>query len=303
MKKTVLSAIVLAVSTSVSVSLLAAPMDSKGAKNPFVQLQGEITTLNNSVASLQDQMDALVGRVDSLEQNVAANSRAIRNLKRQDSVLRRLIANNTLAISNLNSEIDTLNLEIADMQIQIDNNSGDIEAMKTDIDANKALIEVLQNAIDAANANIQSVETSLTQQLSNHQQLLDMLQAELSMLQDDLQNKQDIVDGKCPVNYAIREIHPDGSVVCDRDDGTYGNIRYYYRTIRTIFNRGYSPIRTYTCNTGDIATNMGTYFPTFRVRKVMDYTISNFGRLRLFNELPYSVSGYVYLNCIQRLVR
>lgn len=48
-----------------STAVLAAPTNNNGV-NPFVELNGELITVQGAITSLQDQIDMLVGRVNSI---------------------------------------------------------------------------------------------------------------------------------------------------------------------------------------------------------------------------------------------
>lgn len=93
---------------------------------PFLHINGELSELSGTVASLQDQVNALAGRVDTLEEKA----------------------------TNLETAIEDIRLDILSLEDRMgDSEDADAE-LKAQIDNNVRLIAAIQEEIDAINENM-----------------------------------------------------------------------------------------------------------------------------------------------------
>lgn len=98
------------------------------------------------------------------------------------------------------------------MQAQIDaleaSLQEEIDSIQLQLQELEATTAVLQSQIDANMGDINALST----QVEQNQLMITMLEAELATLKNDLA-------GGCPKDYAMRQVLPNGTVVCEYDDG------------------------------------------------------------------------------------
>ena len=190
-----------------SFSVFAAGKGSTPNGKPFVELQGQIVEVEGEISSLQDQIDSIVAKVSTIEERVGANESAIASLQTQNLNLETLLLAYGSDINTLSSEVTALQQANDELQILV--NAGDA-SLQTQIDENSLMITTLNQSI-AEIGDLQS-------QIDNNVALMEGMQEEINAINQLLQEKQDIVDGKCPAGSSIREITASGAVVCEQDD-------------------------------------------------------------------------------------
>jgi predicted nucleic acid-binding Zn-ribbon protein len=211
----------------IALPAFSAPPGSKGgAKNPFVELNGELVSVQGAVTSLQDQINMLVGRVESLEELAAASADAITKLQAQDVILQALIDQNITDIASIQNEILNLQQANVDLQAQIDANSGDIDSLQAQIDTNSNLITSLQSAIIEVEAGSITLGDSLQEQINNNANLIAILQEDILEVERLQAFKEKLVSGQCPNGEALISVQDDGSLVCEPVDGSVNGALY-----------------------------------------------------------------------------
>jgi peptidoglycan hydrolase CwlO-like protein len=192
---------------------------------PFVELQGQIIEVEGEVSGLQDQIDAVVGRVDTLEDRVTADETAIASLEAQNLALQDQVDANSADVGSLDAEVAALEDDNAYLQDQIDAGAGDVDALEAEIAINTGLIVSLRQTVSA-------LGTDLQDQIDANTQLIAAIESEITHIEEELALRQMIIDGTCPAGSAIREIDPDGAVVCEVDDAGGGSSVAMYRVYR-----------------------------------------------------------------------
>jgi hypothetical protein len=107
--------------------------------------------------------------------------------------------------------------------------------LQTEIVEQEALIVSLQAAIALANQNIIALDDSLSAQIDNNAAKIAYIESELAQINADLALKQNIINGYCLNGEAIKQILPDGSVVCGQA-GMTGQLETVYTFVQVFAN-------------------------------------------------------------------
>lgn len=103
----------------------------------------------------------------------------------------------TQYITDLQTEMSTFTQQLTDLQLLAQQLQAQIASSVTDVSALQA-------------------------QLSMAQAQIVMVQTQINFLQDVLNTKQGLITGSCPSGSSIRQIYPDGSVICQQDTSGSG---------------------------------------------------------------------------------
>ncbi len=230
--------------------------NSKG--KPFVAINDSVVQVQNAFSSLQDQIDLLVARVNSVEERVAANETAIATLEIQNQTITALLDQGLTDIASIQAEIEALQLANTDLAAAIAANAGDIESLQAELDDNAALLESLQASILMVQDGIITLESSLQSQIDHNIKLIAAIQGQIDSINAKLELKQNLIDGYCPDGNAIRQILPDGSVICDGGaGGTSGQLESVQAFVSQYANPGVIALVPAYCPPGYTATGAG----------------------------------------------
>lgn len=277
-----------------STATFAASGTNKGTNpngKPFIEIAGQIIEIEGAISSLQDQIDSLIGRVDSIEAEQTALQNAIANLQDTSADLQAQIDANALDIDSMQTQIDNLTVENADLQNQIDQLGDTDGSLQAQIDSNNTTITALQQSIEEL--------STLQGQIDNNSALIAVMQNEIDALQYGIDMKQNIINGKCWNGYAIREILPDGSVICEYDDvGTIGQLSAYQTYKSVSVQPGFSTTVTAYCTSGYRPMSAGHY--GYEMNNYFSYTnpfSGGYATASFKNSGSYTKTGYVYAIC------
>ncbi len=199
--------------------------NQQGSENgmPFRDISEQIDLL---AIELADAVSALQGDIDQLYVDQADQDTLI-------AALQSAVATLEVRVSGAEMDIDTLqamqNLQaqlIAELQNSVASLEADVAANAADIAALIAVDQNLQQLIAAIESQIQMTNARIDLNdgdISALQSQIVSLQAALATAQAQLAAKQDRVDGICAPGSSIREIFPNGNVVCEADTVSSGS--------------------------------------------------------------------------------
>lgn len=225
---------------------IAASSSNKGANpngKPFIELAGQIVEVQNDVSTLQQNYDLINQRISALETNLQGQIDAINgeiaNLHTADAAMQSSL---TAAIADIQAsgiQIDSMLMQLGSVNQQLvtlEASTGDNTAAIADLNTQKDAIE----GQIAANADgIISAMTAITE----NAQLIDMLQADVTALEN---SKQNDVDMTCPTNQFVRTVNDDGSVLCGQANSV--GVISYYLVRGTVIDLDNTQTSTYVCD-------------------------------------------------------
>ena len=96
-------------------------------------------------------------------------------------------------------------------------------------------------------------------QLATVQAQILMVQAQINFLQNVLNTKQGLITGSCPSGSSIRQINPDGSVICQEDSASGSGAGQYITRISPVQTTSFGQSVSYamSCPSGYNLTNVG----------------------------------------------
>lgn len=135
----------------------------------------------------------------------------------------------------IQEQFQSIDLELELMQNQINQLIGDLASLEERVAANENYIAELQTenqqikdhlaALQAqADANGEQIDINSSEiqnilaALSINNAKIEYLENQIVNINNTLATKQDILDGKCAEGYYLREIAPDGGIVCGKDE-------------------------------------------------------------------------------------
>jgi len=177
-------------------SINAEAANAKG--KPFVALQDQIVEVQGAVTTLEDQVEDLIGRVDSIAQRLVATESAISELNEENDSLNTLIMGAYTSIEDIYLQIDYLN---------------------DDLILNSSLISALQGAIASIEDGQIDLTSNLQDQIDNNLELIELLEGDISSINDYILMDSHISEGTCPEGeYVIG--HTVNSVSCAPVEGS-----------------------------------------------------------------------------------
>ncbi|HJU45078.1 MAG TPA: hypothetical protein VJ691_19780 [Vicinamibacterales bacterium] len=196
-----------------------------------------------AIATLQSQLAALAGRVDAVEQQNAVQDQLIGALQAATNMLQQRMTNAEFNINNLtqwNQFQDQLLLQLSQRVSQLESiasshgnalsqlfslhnaQQNHLNAIQNNLNFLNAQSVSLQNQINSLNNANASQQNQLNQlfSLNNQQQnQISSLQNQFNSLNQAYSNTRNQLAAGCPPGQSIRQLIPNGPVVCEVDSG------------------------------------------------------------------------------------
>ena len=140
----------------------------------------------------------------------------------------------TQYITDLQTEMNTFTQQLMELQLTAQQLQAQIASSVTDV-------------------------STLQSQLSTVQAQIVMVQTQINFLQDALNTKQGAITGSCPSGSSIRQINPDGSVICQEDSSSGSGAGQFVTKISPVQTASFGQSVSYamSCPSGYILSNVG----------------------------------------------
>lgn len=184
---------------------------------PFVELEGQIVEVKNSVASIETQVNELLvsanileGRVTNLETNMVTINSAIQVVKDENAIILEQMSSVLIEATMNNNEIQVAFTKITELTAQIQalaNSSGTNNEIILEL---QAQINIQQSYISANSEGYQE----LLDKIENNYMLIEGLHERAVLVENAISLKQSVINAECSEGQALTKINPDGSYEC-----------------------------------------------------------------------------------------
>ena len=189
----------------------AASLGSNPKGKPFIEIAGQIVEVQNDIDTLeaahQDLVDAVAALDLDLQGQINAINAEIAALQAKDVDLQASLNTVIAALDAQGSTINTLLQDLSNVNtdiVTLSNSVGDNELAIANLEAQQGAILADIAALDA---NIVTAITGIGDNLL----LIEMLEFDIADLEA---NKQNDIDGTCPVGTSVTTVRDDGSLAC-----------------------------------------------------------------------------------------
>lgn len=130
-------------------------------------------------------------------------------------------------LDGLIGQVDSIDARLSASELAVDNLYLENDMLQAMVDQNATDIGAIETGSLARDADLQG-------QIDTNLGLIQALQAEIGRINNELQYKQNLVNG-CPTGYAIRDVRDDGGVYCTNIEASSTNVSF----ARRIYNRSF----------------------------------------------------------------